>query len=109
MLGSNTLCHACVRQIQKRYGADVTVLTDKRALTLRFLPTVTLVDAGPALSDEVLLSVLSDIGEGSGLCLPLLVLCDNRYGGFVKRSRRELEARFILREASDLLGKGGKP
>jgi predicted ATP-grasp superfamily ATP-dependent carboligase len=106
LLGSNTLCHACVRQIQRRYGADVTVLTDKRALTLRFLPTVTLVDAGPALSDEVLLALLSDIGEQSGLCLPLLVLCDHRYNGFVERSRRELEARFILREAGDLLGRG---
>ena len=109
ILGSNTLCHACVRQIQKRYGADVTVLTDKRALTLRFLPAVRVVEAGPALSDEVLLSVLSDIGEESGLCLPLLVLCDRRYDGFVERSRKELEARFILRQASDLLGERGRP
>ena len=104
LLGSNTLCHACVRQLQKRYGSDVTVLTDKRALTLRFLPAVRVVEAGPALSDEVLLSVLSDIGEDSGLCLPLLVLCDRRYDGFVERSRKELESRFILRKACDLLG-----
>ena len=106
LLGSNTQCHACVRQLQKRYGTDVTVLTDKRALTLRFLPAVRVVEAGPALSDDILLSTLCDIGEGSGLCLPLLVLCDGRYDGFVARNQRELESRFILRRASDLLGEG---
>ena len=53
LLGSNTLCHAAVRQFQKRLGVDCTVLTGKRALTLRFMPGVRLVDASPQLSDEL--------------------------------------------------------
>ena len=106
MLGANTSCHACVRQLRKRYAADITVLTEKRALTLRFLPYIRLLEAGPELSDDILLSILYDVGEGAGLCLPLLVTCDKRYEAFVTRNQRELEARFILRRAAELLGEG---
>ena len=104
MLGSNTLCHATVRRMQKRFGADCTVLTGKRALTLRFMPGVHLVDASPALSDDMLLTVLSDVAQGCGLSIPLLVLCDNAYSAFVNRNRLWLEAHFILRDANDLEG-----
>lgn len=104
LLGANTVCHACVREAQKRYGVASTVLTGKRALTLRFLPSVTLVEAPPTLSDEMLLSILRDIEEESGTRIPLLVLCDKAYGGFVERNKRTLEARFILRRAEELLG-----
>ena len=108
MLGSNTACHACVRDLEKRYGVASTVFTGKRALTLRFLPSVTLVDAAPSLQDEVLLSLLwdhSDVGLGH---IPLLVLCDAAYGPFLSRNREVLEARFILRRAEDLLGEKGE-
>ena len=105
LLGSNTQCHTCVRHLQ-RYGADITVLSDKRALTLRFLRNVRLVDAGPLLSDEILLALLLDIAAESGLSLPLLVLCDPRYDGFVARNRSALESHFILRHADQLIGEG---
>lgn len=104
MLGSNELCHACVRQLQKKYGIGSTVLTGKRAITLRFLPTVTLVDAPPSLSDELLLSILSDVELSGGARIPLLVLCDPHYEGFLWRNREGLESRFILRRAEELLG-----
>ncbi len=104
MLGSNELCHACVRQLQKQYSIGSTVLTGKRALTLRFLPTVTLVDAPATLSDELLLTILSDVETAGGARIPLLVLCDKHYEGFVNRNREGLEARFILRRAEELLG-----
>lgn len=106
MLGSNTLCHACVRQMEKCYGVKSTVLTGKRALTLRFLPSVELITAPPVLADEVLFSILSDVSDKSYGQIPLLVLCDRAYGGFVARNREALEARFILRRAEVLLGQG---
>ena len=104
MLGSNTACHACVRRMEKYYGVGSTVLTGKRALTLRFLPFVTLVNAAPVLSDDVLLSLLSDIGDVGVGRVPLLVLCDDAYRAFVARNRESLEARYILRDAETLLG-----
>lgn len=104
MLGSNALCHACVREMEKQYGIGSTVLTGKRALTLRFLPTVTLVDAPATLSDELLLAILSDVEGTGGARIPLLVLCDRQYEGFVLRNREGLEERFILRSAEDILG-----
>lgn len=104
MLGSNTLCHACVRQMQKQYRVGSTVLTGKRALTLRIVPSVTLVAAPPTLPDELLLTILRDVELNGGARVPLLVLCDQRYGDFVERNREALEARFILRRAEELLG-----
>lgn len=104
MLGSNTQCHAAVRRLQKRFDVECTVLTGKRALTLRFLPTVTLVDAPATLSDELLLAILSDVEGTGGARIPLLVLCDRQYEGFVLRNREGLEERFILRSAEDILG-----
>lgn len=104
MLGSNALCHACVREIEKHYGVGSTVLTGKRALTLRFLPTVTLIDAPATLSDELLLAILQDVECAGGTRIPLLVLCDRRYEGFVARNREGLEERFVLRLAEDILG-----
>lgn len=104
LLGSNTLCHAAVRQFQKRLGVDCTVLTGKRALTLRFMPGVRLVDASPQLSDELLLTILSDLETDSRYSVPLLVLCDPAYEGFVIRNRSALESRFIIRNAADLHG-----
>ena len=106
MLGSNTLCHACVRQLQKKYGVGSTVLTGKRALTLRFLPSVKVVEAPPTLADELLYTVLCDISDACGYSLPLLVLCDERYDSFVARNKSDLESHFILRRAGDLLGEG---
>lgn len=99
MLGSNTSCHAAVRRMQKRFGATCTVLTGKRALTLRFMPGVRLIDAAPTLSDDLLLTILRDVEEQCGLSIPLLVLCDKAYGAFVQRNRLWLEAHFILRDA----------
>lgn len=104
ILGANTAGHACVRRIEQRYGVGSTVLTGKRALTLRFLPAVRVVFAPPTLGDEMLLSILRDLDDESGLRLPLLVACDEAYEGFVLRNQRELEAHFILRHAADLLG-----
>lgn len=104
MLGSNALCHACVREMEKQYGIGSTVLTGKRALTLRFLPTVTLIDAPSTLSDALLLAILQDVGYACGARIPLLVLCDRHYEGFVTRNREGLEERFILRSAEDILG-----
>lgn len=104
MLGSNAIAHACVRQIQKQYSIGSTVLTGKRALTLRFLPGVRMVDAPATLSDELLLTILQDVELSGGARIPLLVLCDNHYEGFVTRNRDALEMRFILRRAQDLLG-----
>ena len=104
MLGSNTLCHACVRQMQKQYRVGSTVLTGKHALTLRFLPSVTLVPAPPTLPDELLLTILHDVEVNGGARVPLLVLCDRLYADFVERNRTALEARFILRRAEELLG-----
>lgn len=104
MLGSNAMCHACVRQMQKQYRIGSTVLTGKRAITLRFLPDVTLVDASHTLSDELLLTILRDVELCGGARVPLLVLCDPAYSGFVERNREVLEARFILRRAEEILG-----
>ena len=100
MLGSNTVCHAKVRQLQKRFGADCTVLTGKRALTLRFMPGVRLIDASPALADDILLTILQDVEAESELSIPLLIVCDKAYAPFVQRNRMWLESRFILRDAS---------
>ena len=105
ILGSNTEGHACVRHLTNRYGACSTVLTGKRALTLRFLPSVRVLFAPPTLSDEVLLSILQDLDGESGYRLPLLLSCDAAYDGFVSRHREELEARFILRRGADVLGR----
>ena len=104
MLGANALCHACVREMEKQYGIGSTVLTGKRALTLRFLPTVTLVNAPATLSDQMLLTVLGDVAYSGGGRIPLLVLCDRRYEGFVMRNKESLEQRFILRSPEDILG-----
>ena len=106
ILGSNTAGHACVRRMEKHYGVGSTVLTGKRALTLRFLPAVRLVFAPPTLADEVLLSILRELDDESGLRLPLLIACDDAYRAFITRNRQELEAHFILRYAEDLLGHG---
>lgn len=104
LLGSNTLCHATVRQMQKRFGADCTVLTGKRALTLRFLPGVRIIDAPPALTDDMLLTILRDVEAECEFSIPLLVVCDPAYHAFVSRNRMWLESRFILRDANDLSG-----
>ena len=104
MLGSNALCHACVRQMQKKYHIGSTVLTGKRAVTLRFIPSVTLIGAAPTLGDDILLAVLRDVELQGGARIPLLVLCDNAYAPFLERNRNDLEARFILRRAEELLG-----
>ena len=106
ILGSNTEAHTCVRRMEQRYGVGSTVLTGKRALTLRFLPDVRLVMAPPTLDDEVLLAILRDLDDESGLRLPLLIECDGAYDEFVTRNRTELEARFIVRQASDILSGG---
>lgn len=108
MLGSNTVCHAAVRQLQKRFGTDCTVLTGKRALTLRFLPGVRLIDAPPALSDDILLTILQDVEAQSERSIPLLVVCDRAYEAFVARNRMWLESRFILRHAGELTALEGK-
>ena len=106
ILGSNTAGHACVRRMEQRYGIGCTVLTGKRALTLRFLPSVRVVFAPPTLSDDILLSILRDLDGESGQRLPLLLTCDAAYDGFVARNHRVLEAHFILRHAEDLLRSG---
>lgn len=106
ILGSNTEAHTCVRRMEKQYGVGSTVLTGKRALTLRFLPDVRVVAAPPTLSDDILLAILRDLDDESGLRLPVLIECDGAYGGFVTRNRAELEAHFIVRRACDVL-KGG--
>ena len=103
MLGSNVQCHALVRQMQKQYGIGSTVLTGKRAITLRFLPSVKLISASAALCDELLLSILHDVELESGARIPLLVLCDEAYAAFWKRNSEQLGARFILRRAEELL------
>ena len=103
LLGSNTVCHACVRRFEKRLGLASTVLTGKRALTLRFLPNVKLVGASHTLGDEILLSILRDVELDGGARIPLLVLCDEAYAPFWERHREELSARFILRRAEELL------
>lgn len=103
MLGSNALCHACVRQMQKQYGIGSTVLTGKRAVTLRFLPSVTLIGAPPTLGDEILLAILHDVELDGGARIPLLVLCDEAYTPFLERNREHLGTRFILRRAEELL------
>lgn len=103
MLGSGTVCHACVRQMSRRLGVESTVVTGRRALTLRFLPGVHLISAPPTLPDDILLNILTDINEESGLRVPLLVLCDAAYAGFVERNRKTLESRFILREGEGIL------
>ena len=104
MLGSNTLCHACVRQMQKQYRVNSTVLTGKLALTLRFLPCVKLVSASHALGDEILLAILHNVEEECGARIPLLILCDEAYAPFWERNRTRLESHFILRKAQELLG-----
>lgn len=108
LLGSNTSCHACVRLFEKRYGLSSTVLTGKRALTLRFLPAVDLVEAAPTLGDEILLSILWDHSDVSYGRIPLLVLCDDAYAPFLARNRQVLEGRFVLRCAAELLGEEGE-
>ena len=102
LLGSNTLCHSTVRQMQKRFGADCTVLTGKRALTLRFVPGVRLIEAAPTLPDGALLSVLRDVEGESRFSIPLLVICDRAYAAFVERNRPWLASRFIIREVGEL-------
>lgn len=104
LLGSGAGCHACVRHFEKEYRVDSTVLTGKRALTLRFLPHVSLVNAPPLLNDEILMQILKDVGEVSLGRIPLLILCDEAYRGFVVRNRAEIERRFVLREAAQVLG-----
>ena len=104
ILGSNTNGHACVRHICRQYGVPCTVLTGKRALTLRFLPDVNLIFAPSTLGDDVMLSVLASLCDASGFRLPLLVVCDEAYHGFLARNRVALEEKFIVREARDILG-----
>ena len=104
MLGANAQCHACVRHMQKRYGIGSTVLCKKRTLTLRVLPAVTVIEAPPTLSDELLLTILRDVETAGGARVPLLVLCDGDYAAFVARNRAALEERFIMRRAEELLG-----
>ena len=104
MLGSGVQCHALVRQMQKEYGIGSTVLTGKRAITLRFLPSVKLIGAAPTLSDELLLSILRDVEIECGARIPMLVLCDKGYADFWTRNKAYLEERFILRRAEELLG-----
>ena len=104
ILGANTASHACVRRLDKRYGVGATVLTGKRALTLRFLPRVRLITAPPTLSDEMLLTVLEGLEMDSGNRVPLLLVCDEAYSGFVMRNRPLLEGHFILRKVSDAAG-----
>ena len=104
MLGANAQCHACVRRMQKRYGVSSTVICKKRTLTLRVLPAVTIVEAPPTLSDELLLTVLQDAAMAGGARIPLLVLCDKAYAPFVERNRAALETQFILRRAEELSG-----
>lgn len=101
MLGSNTACHAAVRKLQKRFGVDCTVLTGKRAITLRFMPGVHLVHAPASLSDDLLLQMLCDIEADIRFAIPLLILCDGAYRDFVERNRATLEAHFILRYAEE--------
>ena len=103
ILGSNTAAHTCVRQMEKQYGVGSTVLTGKRALTLRFLPDVRVVSAPPTLSDDVLLAILFDLDAECGLRLPLLIECDGAYADFVARNRGTLEAHFIVRRAEEVL------
>ena len=103
MLGSGVQCHALVRQMQKEYGIGSTVLTGKRAITLRFLPSVKLISAAPTLSDELLLSILRDVELEGGARIPLLVLCDEAYADFWTRNNAQLGTRFILRRAEELL------
>lgn len=104
MLGSNTAAHACVRRMEKMYGVGSTVLTGKRALTLRFLPEVRVLYAPPTLSDHILLRVLRDLQIESGYRIPLLVMCDSAYHSFLCRNRSEIETCFIVRNADHLLG-----
>lgn len=106
MLGSNTAAHACVRRMEKIYGIGSTVLTGKRALTLRFLPDVRVLYAPPTLHDDHLMRLLFDIDEESGFRIPLLVLCDAAYDDFYLRNRTEIETRFIVRRADAILGRG---
>ena len=103
MLGSGVQCHALVRQMQKQYGIGSTVLTGKRAITLRFLPSVKLIGAPASLSDGVLLSILHDVEMEGGARVPLLILCDKAYDDFWMRNREHLSERFILRRAEELL------
>lgn len=102
LLGSGTLSHACVRRFWQQYRVNSTVLTGRRALTLRFLPNVKLVNAPPRLADDILLCMLYDAGEVGYGRIPLLVLCDEAYRGFVRRNRAEIERRFVFREAREL-------
>ena len=102
MLGSNTACHAAIRHMQKRFGVACTVLTGKRALTLRFLPGVRLINAPPALSDDILLAILQDVEQGCEQAIPLLVICDGAYDAFVARNLFWLESHFILRHAREI-------
>lgn len=103
MLGSGEQCHALVRQMQREYGIGSTVLTGKRALTLRFLPSVKLISAAPTLPDELLLSILRDVEREAGARIPLLILCDVAYADFWSRNREQLDVRFILRRAEEIL------
>ena len=108
LLGSDTLCHNCVRQLKKRYDVGCVVLTGKRALTLRILPYVRLVEASADLPDDILFSLVCDVGAEGGYRIPLLVLCDEAYRGFFERNRARLDPLFILRTASSLLGEAGE-
>ena len=108
MLGSNTAAHACVRRMEKIYGIGSTVLTGKRALTLRFLPDVRVLYAPPTLADEILMHMLFDLDTESGFRIPLLVLCDSAYNAFFARNRSEIEARFIVRDANSILGENSR-
>ena len=92
-----------VRYLGHGHMLTGTVVTGRRALTLRFLPGVHLISAPPTLPDDILLNILADINEESGLRVPLLVLCDAAYAGFVERNRKTLESRFILREGEGIL------
>ena len=107
MLGSNTQCHAAVRRLQKRFDVECTVLTGKRALTLRFIPRVRLIDAPPTLSDDIMLTILQDIQAQSTVEIPLLVICDKAYDPFVSRNILWLESHFVLRYAAQL-GEGSE-
>ena len=104
MLGANTACHAAVRQLQKRFGTDCVVLTGKRALTLRFMPGVRLIDAPATLTDDLLLQILADLETDIRYAVPLLILCDNAYEAFWQRNRSVLETHYVLRRVTDIQG-----
>ena len=103
LLGSTRGARAVARRLRAYGVRDAVLVSEARPLLPSPLCRMPRYAIPHAAADELLLAALYDVEIVSGTALPLLVVCDARYAGFVSRCREELERRFVVRDAQALL------